>query len=93
MLRAVEFYRSQGVHVPPGYNKFLVGHLPILRKVAARSELLKGTEKPAMKQNILATLDELTESKAEDSYDFTKNTVTFLNLALPLLVIQDPEIV
>ena len=92
-MKLIEFYRAQGVHVCPGYDKFLVGHVPMLRSIIAKSDALKGTEEPAPKASFLALLDETTESKAEDSYDFTKNQVSIINAGNPLLLIQDPEVV
>lgn len=32
-LGQMEYYRAQGVHAPPGYNKPIVGHIPTLNAV------------------------------------------------------------
>lgn len=53
-----------------------------------------GTEKPTPKSTMQSVLDQTTESKAEDSYDYAKNTVTVFNMgARPIMLIQDPEVV
>ena len=75
------------MHAPPGYNRLIVGHLPAIRGVQSHCETLIGTDKPSPKAPSVAILDELTESKAEDSYNYTNNTVSVLNLAGPLLYI------
>lgn len=75
------------MHAAPGYNKLIVGNLPTLRAVNNYCESLIGTEKPTPKFPILASLDHSTESKAEDSYDYTNNTVSLINLGGPILVV------
>ena len=85
--KLIEYYRAQGVHAAAGYNKLIVGNLPTLRAVNDYCESLIGTQKPTPKFQILATLDYSTESKAEDSYDYTNNTVSLLNLGAPILFV------
>ena len=93
MQKTIEFYRAQGVHAPPGYNRLIVGHLPDLRKVNNKAEALIGTDEPNHKNQIVATLDSTTESGADDSYDYKNNTVSILNFNVPFLVVSDPEVV
>ena len=82
----MEYYRAQGVHAPPGF-KPIVGHMPMLSAVRNFSKSLIGTEKPSPKNLFYALLDETTETKAEDSYDYTNNTVSILGLIYPLLLV------
>ena len=89
----MEFYRAQGVHAPPGYNRPIIGNYPEFRAVTRYCHSLIGTEKPSPKVQIAAALDETTESKLMDSYDYSKNTVSILNIGYPLLIVSDPEIV
>ena len=89
----MEYYRAQGVHAPPGYNRPIVGHLPEFIAARRYTDSLIGTEKPAPKSTVGAALDATTESKAEDSFDYTNNKVSILNLAQPILLVSDPDIV
>ena len=43
----MEYYRAQGAHAPPGYNKPIVGHMPTFSAVRNFSESLISTEKPS----------------------------------------------
>ena len=93
-LRTVEFYRAQGAYALPGYDRFLVGHSPLVLKWNEENSALIGTEKRAIKQVSQWIIDQTTESKAEDSFDFARHTVQIVNHAPgPVLYISDPLII
>ena len=92
-MNRIEYYRSQGAYAPPGYENFVLGHLPVFEQHNDQITKLWGTDQPAIKHPIQWTLDQLTESKAPYSFDYTKHQVQVLNLINPLVCVSDPEIV
>ena len=93
-LRKVEFYRAQGAYAVPGYEKFLVGHSPLVQVWNEKNTALIGTEKRAIKHVSYWLVDQSTESKAEDSFDFAKHTVQIVNHAPgTVLFISDPLVI
>ena len=56
-------------------------------------ETLKGTDKRALKNPTHYILDQTTESKAEDSFDYAKNSVQVVNVLFFNLQVSDPEVI
>lgn len=72
-VKRIEFYRAQGAYSPPGYDNLIVGHLPSYSKHDDIVASLVGTDKPAIPHPLIWYMNQTTESKKLDSFDWTKN--------------------
>ena len=91
--KKIQHYLAQGVYSPPGYDTFVLGHAPVYAKHQGMVASVAGTDKPALPHPLTWLLDQFTESKKDDSFDYTKNTVTVMSMMDPMVFVSDPEVV
>ena len=94
-MKRLAAYPAQGVYMQQGWDTFLVGNIPmfgIWEKLCNKAQYEeKGAE--AITFFLLWFLDQSTESKAPESFDYGKHQVQLFNIGEAYLSISDPDIV
>ena len=92
--RKINFYRAQGVHALDGWDTFLIGHVSKLLTFQSDQEKQRSkTNGNPMKPPLSWLFDQSTDSKAPNSFDYSRHEVSVLNLMEPYLLVSDPAIV
>ena len=77
----------------PGADNFFLGNTGQFDEYEKARATLKGTDKPAIKPPMPWLLDQRSETKEADSFDFAKNQIQVFNLMGPMILISDPEVI
>jgi len=86
-------YREQGVFLFPGYDTFLVGNVFQADAATAVYERAKREDLAPIRHQLCYMFDQLTESKAEHSWDYAKHPNVMLNFGMSMMSISDPATV
>ena len=83
-------YREQGVYLTPGYDKFPLGNLAQVTASVKEQERVKNEGLDPIRSPLHHMLDQLTESKEPNSFDYAKHSNIMMNLGISIMLIADP---
>ena len=96
-MRRIARYREQGVFMRPGYDSFLVGNLPEFTTATNYMLRAKRENLRPVRETLVWSLDQTTETKEEDSFDIGKYPNQLFNMGFAVnefyIAIADPEVV